>query len=709
MTILKAWMTWILLFAVSSCGKVSFMGQDGTRSEEHDVGLLNTLAFTPIADATLNPDSPTKNYGATTDLDVDGSPRRDFLIKFNVTGVGTSAIQSVRLIMRVSDSSSKGGNISSTATNWTESSVTWNNAPAAGILLFSANSVSSGNSATFDITRAVTGDGEYSFRFSSTSSDGAEYRSKESTTKPRLEIVVDTGVTNPPPPPPSGGELVFSPVADARLDSGSPSTNRGSLTTFTVDSSPRTDSILRFNVTGVGAATVSKALLDLRVTDSSSNGGQFFQTTSSWAENTVTWNNAPAKGTQIATRGSVSSGSVISVDLSSYIKGDGTYSIRMSSTSSDAASYSSKEGSVPPKLRLTVSQPVLSVNAGPDKSVIVNQPFSSTGSLTNPDDAQLALVVDYGDGTTESPVINSNNTFALQHVYTATGTYTVTASLNDGAETVTDTAVVTVATPSSAKYCVVGDTGTAGTAQMNVSKAMLAEGCSAFLMTGDIIYSSGLSSTSDSQFTTKFKTPYQAFFNKAGFVFYMSLGNHDHDGNESVWLSLANQFPGKIFYPNYYYAVDFPGDVCLFSMDSNFRFTEQQSWRVTEKAKHPNCKFSIAMAHHPYRSSGEHGNASGSLKTFLDNAIVGKFDLYLAGHDHDLEDSGVVSGTRLLVSGGGGRDLRDVGSNYVWSKEAFGYLVLTFSGNQANYVFKSVSGSTVVTEHSGTVSGVGLR
>jgi tartrate-resistant acid phosphatase type 5 len=695
--------TVLTLFA---CGKVSFMGQDGTTpSAESDAALLSTLAFTPTSDATLNPDSPSSNSGSTTDLDVDGSPKRDFLLKFNVSGIGANTVRSVRLIMQVTNSSANGGNLHSTTNAWTESGVTWNNAPAAGTLIFSAGSVSDGSTAVFDLSTAIKADGEYSFRVTSTSSDGAEYRSKESSIKPKLEIIVDSADQDPAP----GSGLVFSTVADARIDADSSSSNRGALTTFSVDSSPLVDSLLKFNVTGVGQATVTKAVIELAVTSGSVAGGKVYRATSSWAENTVTWNNAPAKGTLITTLGAVNEGTTALIDVTSYINKDGIYSVRMSSTSSDNASYSSKEGTVVPKLRLTLTQPLLSVSAGPDKAVIVNQLLTSSGSLSNPDNAQLSLVVDYGDGASESPTINPDNTFALQHVYSAVGTYTIMATLSDGVKTVADTAVVTVAVQNPAKYCVVGDTGTATSSQYNVSKAMAAEGCTAFLMTGDIIYSSGLSSTTDSQFNSKFKTPYQTFFDKAGFVFYMSLGNHDFDGNEAVWLSLAKTYAGKIYYPNYYYAIDLPGDVCLFGVDTNSRFTEQQSWRLTEKAKHPACKFSIAMAHHPYRSSGEHGDASGSLKTFLDNTVVGKFDMYLTGHDHNLEDAGVVSGTRMLVSGGGGRDLRSVGSKYVWSKSVFGYAVLTFSGNQATYVFMSVSGSTVTQVHSGVVTGVGLR
>jgi hypothetical protein len=70
----------------------------------------------------------------------------------------------------------------------------------------------------------------------------------------------------------------------------------------------------------------------------------------------VNWNNQPAAdaGT-IASLASVSALSTYEVDVSSLVTGDGTYSIQADSISMDGAYYSSKEGSVPPELVLTLA------------------------------------------------------------------------------------------------------------------------------------------------------------------------------------------------------------------------------------------------------------------------------------------------------------------------------------------------------------------
>src|SRR4051794_39107813 len=63
------------------------------------------LTFTPTDDATIIQASPTTNSGTATTLQTDGSPIKDFLMKFNVSGIGTSTVSSASLRMFVADSS----------------------------------------------------------------------------------------------------------------------------------------------------------------------------------------------------------------------------------------------------------------------------------------------------------------------------------------------------------------------------------------------------------------------------------------------------------------------------------------------------------------------------------------------------------------------------------------------------------------------------
>jgi RHS repeat-associated protein/CSLREA domain-containing protein len=152
------------------------------------------------------------------------------------------------------------------------------------------------------------------------------------------------------------GSLTFTPTDDAYIASGSPTTNYGSATTLQTDASPVKDFLLKFSVTGVNGQTVTNAKIRLYNVDASTKGGDFYRAADNdWTESTVTWNNAPAsEGSLIASLGSVSVNTWYEVDVTSLVTGDGAYSLRVSSTSTNGADYSSKEGANPPQLVITL-------------------------------------------------------------------------------------------------------------------------------------------------------------------------------------------------------------------------------------------------------------------------------------------------------------------------------------------------------------------
>jgi PKD repeat protein len=154
----------------------------------------------------------------------------------------------------------------------------------------------------------------------------------------------------------AGTPLTFTPVADARVEQANPTLNFGDHTTVRVKQSSSTsyESYLRFTVSGLTGA-VRSAKLRLWVTDASPDAGSLYTVSNDWQEATITWNSRPPiSGTPIATVGSASTaGTWIEVDLTSSVTGNGTYNFGMKTTSTDAAWFSSKEGSHPPQLVVT--------------------------------------------------------------------------------------------------------------------------------------------------------------------------------------------------------------------------------------------------------------------------------------------------------------------------------------------------------------------
>jgi fibronectin type 3 domain-containing protein len=184
-----------------------------------------TQAFTfPVAeDATIDQANPSTTLGTSTRLVADNSPVNDFLLRFNVDVPACESITSATLRLRTTDGSVKGGDFYTTGAGWIESTVTWNTAPARGVLLNSLGAVTTATTYTVDVTGGVTtASGEVDFRIGSTSSDGARYYSREggtATQDPLLTLTCSTGTTDTLEPTaptnlsaaaPNGGEVDLS-------------------------------------------------------------------------------------------------------------------------------------------------------------------------------------------------------------------------------------------------------------------------------------------------------------------------------------------------------------------------------------------------------------------------------------------------------------------------------------------------------------------
>jgi chitodextrinase len=183
-------------------------------------------------------------------------------------------------------------------------------------------------------------------------------------------------ITTPPPPT----TLIFAPSADTYVQSDLPTTNFGSAVQIVVDNSPVRNVLLKFVVSGVGTRQLVSAKLRLYCEDASGVGGVFYRVAdNTWNEGTVNWNNAPTADTvSFTTLGGVAAGNWYEVDVSSLVTGDGTFSLKMVSTSSDGAYYTSKEGTAgfAPQLILTANSPTSTPG-------VTNTPTRTpTGSVT---------------------------------------------------------------------------------------------------------------------------------------------------------------------------------------------------------------------------------------------------------------------------------------------------------------------------------------
>jgi len=294
---------------------------------------------------------------------------------------------------------------------WTAST---DNVAVAGYLIFRNNSQIAMNSTTSFTDTSVAGNTTYNYYV--TAFDSAGNPSGPSN---------GVNITTPAPPT----TLTFNPIADAYVQSDMATTNFGSTAQVVVDNSPVRNMLLKFTVSGVGARTVLTAKLRIYCEDGSSMGGAFYRVTdNSWTEGGVTWNTAPAADlNSFATLGTVSAGSWYEVDVKSLVSGDGTFSLRASSTSSDGAYYTSREGvaGFTPQLIVTTS-------------VAATATFTATGQ---PSPTHTATFTPTGTATA-SPTATSTGISPATATHTATATTTpieVGTATNTATSTITST------------------------------------------------------------------------------------------------------------------------------------------------------------------------------------------------------------------------------------------------------------------------------
>ncbi|MGH8455810.1 MAG: metallophosphoesterase [Stenotrophobium sp.] len=287
--------------------------------------------------------------------------------------------------------------------------------------------------------------------------------------------------------------------------------------------------------------------------------------------------------------------------------------------------------------------------------------------------------------------------------------------------------------PQVVRFLAFGDAGSGSVRQAAVGHAMAqvcaARGCDFALELGDNFYPAGVTSTSDPQFQSAFERPYA----ELNFPIYAVLGNHDNgtvggEGNnnargniEVTYRSARWRMPARRY--SFMAGGDGPQVFAeFFALDSSpltarvsdhspdwapGPYAERELDWLRDAMHNSKAQWKIAFAHHPYVSNGLHGNAGnydadlpansptarGTLwKDLLDKTICEqKADLYLAGHNHDLEWLKPVPAcgpTQFIVSGAGSPDeerrLGDRVRNAVYwqADRAAGFFWIELKGKQ---------------------------
>jgi predicted phosphodiesterase len=243
------------------------------------------------------------------------------------------------------------------------------------------------------------------------------------------------------------------------------------------------------------------------------------------------------------------------------------------------------------------------------------------------------------------------------------------------------------------RLAVVGDTGKGNPLQQRVAQGMAGwcaeHGCDAVLVAGDLIYPRGMESADDPRAETWVAEPYRDIA-----PVYLTLGNHDYGHGRSLekagWLvDWAGRAEG-VHLPSHQFEAGLPDGGRLFVLDTNlaFQFDEQPQQQWLQQALPQVEGWRVVLGHHPFRSDGPHGNAGAyegwrglpwlsgrALETMFDATLCPHADLYLAGHDHNLQLLDHC-GVALVVSGSGAAvtEVVDRGNDPAWAAAVGGFV-----------------------------------
>jgi len=190
----------------------------------------------------------------------------------------------------------------------------------------------------------------------------------------------------------------------------------------------------------------------------------------------------------------------------------------------------------------------------------------------------------------------------------------------------------------------------------------------AALLLGDNFYGKMPGGVADPRWQAEFERMYDA--KALPMPFYAALGNHDYEQDKAeTQLEYSRKNPGSRWkMPARWYRLDFPAKqplASVFVLDSNFKklspadWEAQLAWFDQEMQKTPRATWTIALAHHPLYTAGQHGDTKEMLSDWGPLFAKHRLDFFFCGHDHDLQHLEIESvATSFILAGGGGAKLR---------------------------------------------------
>lgn len=420
----------------------------------------------------------------------------------------------------------------------------------------------------------------------------------------------------------------------------------------------RLESYLRFQVSGV-TGTVTSAKLKLYAVESTVDAAEVTPTTggSTWAEGQTNWTNRPQPtgGDLGPNVGNVTTGTTVTYDVTSVVRGDGEYNFRLASTSTDRTGFESREN-------LAGHAPVLEV-------------LSDTGVEPGPD----PVLIGAGDIADCSETVTDD---------------TATGDLVDAQITARPTAYVYTLGDnayqggklSEFNNCYDPTWGAAGGGFLGRTYPAL----------GNHEYADAATSSAGGYF--------DYFMGRAAMTGNRGEGYYAYDVGPDWRAIVLNSNPKTSSDLAPGCGVDASG-------------TAQKAF-LREELANAGTKNVVSYFHHARFSDGPHGSSGGCAKKFFDLLYGNEADLVLVGHNHiyerltdiDAQGNPVADGIDQFVVGQGGHDHDSfavvdagkspppVGSVDVRDNTRAGVLKLTLGADSYDWEYVGVPGDSTFSD-----------
>ena len=240
------------------------------------------------------------------------------------------------------------------------------------------------------------------------------------------------------------------------------------------------------------------------------------------------------------------------------------------------------------------------------------------------------------------------------------------------------------------EFMAVGDSGLASEYRKAVVDQMKRRGkqSDCTFLVGDNFYDKGVTSTTDPNWKLHFLDPFARNFQMP---FYACLGNHDYYGNIAAqveYTQLHKQWKMPSPYYSFTESVAEGINVQFFVLDTtpieegDHSTRAQINW-LRDKLEQSKAQYKIVVGHHPLYTGGEHGRSRRNYNHLASLFDEFQIDLYICGHDHDLQLHDTGRGWLHLVTGAGSK-LRSVSwvRTTMFAKAASGFAKIILTSDQ---------------------------